>query len=135
MGKPFRIQGPCKRRCRRTSSVASKTPSGSSPIGSPENWKRHPSSPNVPPGDYGDDSGGGVAPDEAVGTLVAVGADCSSDAVGSPPAEPPKEAKVRMDALKERLTKRWASKAPQVNSQQPAQPPQPSLGHMRPKLE
>jgi len=93
------------------------------------------SSPDRPPGDFGRGDGGGVAPQGAVGTLVAVGANCASGAVGAAPVVPLREAKVRMETLKERLTQKWAGKAPQVNSQQPPQLPQPSVGHTWPKLE
>jgi len=94
------------------------------------------SSPNLPPGDFGSGGGGGMAPHGAVGTLVAVGANCSSGAVGAAPAEPPREAKVRMETLKERLTQKWASKAPQASSRGPAQQLQrPPAGRASPKVE
>jgi len=79
------------------------------------------SSPDLRPGDFGGGGSGGLAAHGAVGTLVAVGTNCSS-------VEPPSEAKVRMETLKERLLQKWANKAPEVNSKRPAQFPQPSVG-------
>jgi len=42
---------------------------------------------------------------------------------------------VRTETLEERLTQKWASEAPQVNSQQPAQLAKPLVGQALPKLE